>query len=825
MLKRWTLICITFIMFLAAMSTDFVCLAKQYGMVEHMMIDFESIDATDDFMPLIENFDVQYKSEETKIKIVDADMALLGKKSMAVNKANLSFENISVTGDNIYVDMTIRADAKFNNNMSVSISSLQPSKSQEYIKDIELFSFHKNKKDNTNVITDINDKVLFVAQDNVRYYVRCVFLRGLNTFDIYIDDTLIAEKCQIESSVYTLEDLNIDVQDLSKNKNDDEDVVNSYVLIDNICIYTKGYVYPQSFSSQKIGTLPIIDVPEENKDKSTNVYINDVKISFFYQPVEKNNTIYMDLEQISRCVGITLKEDKSSKQFELSNENIKVKASIDSKNIEINGKKYAIAKAPEKINGTIYVSPNFLSEVFNAKVWWDKNANTVVITTGKYKNDNILRVVGGKFYMNGEPYYEISFNKSDLLNKILKAYEKEKTDEKLLTIIEKELKEIKEAGMDTVRVSLYSKNHNDILYNNASREKYFKAVDEMFELLKKNEIQAVVTLELTKDFVLKNEYIDSEGWIPGIETSSDIVAFSDCESRENVYSFIDMVVTRYKDSNCVLMWEIDDSLNLIADTGANTKRVTFSLLQLSEFYSDCANRIKKNDSKHLVISGDSILRYNQWNAFKSVMSGSKYSSKTDNLEERMKAIALINKKLDVVSINFDIDNKSVYIDENKNNIKTDLALFVNETEILNKALYVGNITSNIDDKNESYYSDVQRTLNSIIFSNVQLAHWQTTIDADVAQMVVEANSSLKKKYVINEAEEENTTDAWNDFTFSVFNAEKVTNGSEFTEDESLHSKVTRLIILGTSILLVAIIFVIALTGEKIKRKRKDDFVW
>ena len=92
-------------------------------------------------------------------------------------------------------------------------------------------------------------------------------------------------------------------------------------------------------------------------------------------------------------------------------------------------------------------------------------------------------------------------------------------------------------------------------------------------------------------------------------------------------------------------------------------------------------------------------------------------------------------------------------------------------------------------------------------------------------MVAGANSTLKKKYIINEAEEENTTDAWNDFNFSVFDAEKVTNGSEFTEDESLHSKVTRLIILGTSILLVAIFFVIALTGEKIKRKRKDDFVW
>lgn len=824
MLKRWTLICITFIMFLAALSTDFVCLAKQYGMVEHMMVDFESIDATDDFVSSIENFTAQYKPEETKIKIVDADMALLGKKSMAINKTNLSFENISVTGDNIYVDMTIRADAKFNNNMSVGISTLQPSEAKETIKDIELFSFYKNKKDNTNVIADRNDNVLFVAQENVRYYVRCAFLRGANAFDIYIDDTLVAEKCPLEANVYTLEELKIDVQDLFQNKNE-EDVVNSYVLIDNICIYTKGYVYPQSFSSQKMGPLPVVNVPKDNNDENTSVYINDVKISFFYQPIEKNDTIYMDLEQISRCVGMELKEEKSNKKFELFNKNVKVKAAVDSKKIEINGKEYTVAKAPEKINGTIYVSPNFLSEIFNAKVWWDKNANMVVVTTGKYKHDNVLRVIGGKFYMNGEPYYEISFNKSDLLSKILKVYEKDKTDEKLLANIDKELKEIKEMGMNTVRISLYSPNYNDILYNNSSREKYFKAVDKMFELMTKNEIQAVVSLNLTKDFVLKNEYIDSEGWITGIETSSDVVAFSDCESRENVYSYIDMVVTRYKDSSSVLMWEIDDSLNLIADTGENIKRVTFSLLQLSEFYADCAERINKIDNKHLVISGDSMLRYNQWNAFKSVMSGSEYSNKTDNLEERMKALMTLNKNLDVVSIRFDIDNKSVYLDENKNNVKADLDLFIKETKMLNKALYVGNITSGADKTDEGYYADIQRTLNSVVFSNVQLAHWQTTNDAEVLQMVVGANSALKKKYIINEAEEENTTDAWNDFNFSVFDAEKVTNGSEFTEDESLHSKVTRLIILGTSILLVAIFFVIALTGEKIKRKRKDDFVW
>lgn len=828
MLKRWTLICITLIMFLAAMSTGVVSYAEKQTLFECMLVDFESMKATEGFVSVVDGLDVSYLSEESRLKIVDADMALLGKKSLAVNNANLLFDDVAVNGDTFCMDFTVRADSDFCNNMNVSINSLQPSEKSKSTKNISIFSLCKNTDENTNLIKDAEGNVVFTAEENIRYYVRCEFFRGKDCFNIYVDEILVAENCKLSAKIYSIEDLNIDVKEIEKNDETADELFDSYVLLDNISIYTGKNAYPQRFSAQTIEPLPNVNIPEENKNENIKVYINNVEISFFYQPVEKNDTVYVDLEQILRCVGMSLKEDKSNKKIEISNENIDVKASLNNKNIEINGKNYSLSKAPEKINGTIYVSPNFLSEIFNAKVWWDKNARMIVITTGSYKNDNILRVLGGSFYMNGEPYYDIGVNNANLLSNLLRAYKEDKIDEKLISNVDNELKQMKNAELNTIRVFSYDEDCIDILYNNSSREKYFKAMDKMFELLKKYDIKAVISLGLTKDFVLKQEYIDGEGWIFGTETMLDVIVSPTSESRDNVYDYIDMVVTRYKENQNLLMWEIDSDLNLMADIGEITGDVAFSLLQLADFYGDCADRIRKCDSRHIVSSGDSVLLKNQWNAFKSVIAGEGYTDKKDNLEERIKALSLLNEKLDVVSIHSDgleFENKIKNSEEKQDIVMADFSLFVNEAKRLNKALYAGYVKSSEDATESSYYDDVQRILNSIISSNVQISHWETTTDKEVLQIVSNENKTLKKKYVVNSAAEENTTDAWSDFAYSVFDENNVSNGSEFTEKADFRSRIIRLIILGSFVILAVIICVIALTGEKIKRKRKDDFVW
>ena len=85
------------------------------------------------------------------------------------------------------------------------------------------------------------------------------------------------------------------------------------------------------------------------------------------------------------------------------------------------------------------------------------------------------------------------------------------------------------------------------------------------------------------------------------------------------------------------MWEIQNEGILGADVGSAVSDVRYSLLQLAEFYGDCADKIRELDDKHLITSGDSVLRHAQWNLLVDVMKGENISWKTDTKEERLKA--------------------------------------------------------------------------------------------------------------------------------------------------------------------------------------------
>lgn len=688
--------------------------------------------------------------------------------------------------------------------------------------------------------------ILFIAEENIRYDIRLEFTRGSNLYNVYCENKLIGENIQSIVPFYSIEEMNIAVRPNQYSGREYSELYTPYVLIDNVRVYTEGKIYPQKYSAQKKGSMPNVTIPEENKTTGLRVFVNDTEISFFNKPVEKGKTIYIDLEQFSKCVAMTLKEDKSNNTFSFYNEKVTVNAKIGSKKLKVNNIECSLAYSPEKINGTICVTPNFLSEALNSKIWWDEEANMLVITTGKRKNDNILRVIGGDLYMNGEPYYEISFNKSDLFQQILAFYVENSqypNSQETIENAETALKQLNEMGLESIRVYAYSNDYPMLMYDNKSREIYFKAMDKMFDLLDKYNIKAVVSLGLTEDFLLKKEYVDSMGWIKGDETFVDLVSNSKSESRKNVYDYIEMLITRYKDRKSILMWEIDNGANLECDNGEIIKEVRYSLLQLADFYGACADAIRKYDEHHIISSGDSMLLNNQWNSFKSVMNGESYSESIDNVNERLSALTLLNKKLDVVSIH---SNSILFADslneknDSENVLKNDFQLLKREAERLNKALYNGETYCSLAFENEDFYNDTQIFLDSIVSSKVQLSYWwsfrndsinfkdnyvYTISEGKLLDLICNANELLQSTYCKNKAENENTTDSWDDFSFEVIDVNKVISGNTFTEEASLRSKLHRLVILTGMMFVSAGILVVVLTREKIKRKRKDEVVW
>ena len=287
-------------------------------------------------------------------------------------------------------------------------------------------------------------------------------------------------------------------RDLAADENAAQPAVEDpYILIDNPSVYTKGRIYPQKFSAQAPGALPEVNVPEAAESDEIQVYVNTTKIEMSHAPVVRDDTVYVDMQQIARCLGMELTEDKSNKSFAVTNENVTANATLDSTSVTINDREYTLTAPPRKIDGTIMVTPNFLNEVLNAKVWWDEAGKCLVITTGEYKKDEILRNIGGKLYMNGEPYYEISFNKFDLFYQIMAQYvpsNQYPSSEYTIEAAEAALKQLNELGFRSIRVFVYSGEFKDLMYNEAHQEIYFKAMDDFFDLCDKYEIKVVVCL-------------------------------------------------------------------------------------------------------------------------------------------------------------------------------------------------------------------------------------------------------------------------------------------------------------------------------------------
>ena len=207
------------------------------------------------------------------------------------------------------------------------------------------------------------------------------------------------------------------------------------------------------------------------------------------------------------------------------------------------------------------ISPNFINEVFNAKVWWDAGSRILAVTSGTRKSDGILRVVGDKLFMNGEPYYEISFNKFDLFYQLWASsvYDSSyPTEEYQAAAAEAALSQLKDCGFNSIRV-FCSADIPDLMYDAVVMGKYFETMDQMFDLCDKYGIKAVVCLNLISDNFVVKENVQGYGLVDKEESVLDLVAYPDSESRAQVVASLNrLCVLAAVPLFAVLLWRGED---------------------------------------------------------------------------------------------------------------------------------------------------------------------------------------------------------------------------------------------------------------------------
>ncbi len=608
-----------------------------------------------------------------------------------------------------------------------------------------------------------------------------------NTYSVKLNGELIAEGNNYTEQMmfYAVYGLVLKVRSTSEN---------SYILLDNVRVYTVARAHPQPHSFQAPGNLPTVTLPEVPTVDGVAVYANDAMIS---KPASvTDNGVLLPLEETMQALGATVTVHGNGSAT-MATDKASFTLSADGKTLSWNDDTVTLNTPAAVQDGVLYAPGQVFAEILGAKVWYAEALEMVVVTTGSYLNDDILRAVGASFWMNGEPYYEISFNKWDLSHQIyydpslnggVYVNEGWSTPETTMAGAEEALKELQEHGFKTIRIFC------DFINPAKTREMetFWKAADTMFDLCDKYGIRLVLCLGLLSPEFVDGRYAEDGSWVPnGMETYYDLITDPDSNSRGHVNEFIKQYVSRYKDRDTVLMWEIVNEGNLQADIGSGNA-ANISLWQLGQYYTDMATEIRKYDDVHMITSGDAMMRTAQWHLFAAVMKGGGHDWRGDNVNERLKALWLLNQDLDALSIHsygvgYDNQGGHMYYMERKGTreyaklITWDFLL--NEARTLGLPLYNGECGGMMDENgNEALLPNIgaqgaearERYLATMVDAGVQLTHWwdfrsdhyngadlyrwSITVDGtpESFQVVKSANEELKARYLVNPLNAENT---------------------------------------------------------------------
>ncbi|MEN8907826.1 MAG: clostripain-related cysteine peptidase [Clostridiales bacterium] len=139
---------------------------------------------------------------------------------------------------------------------------------------------------------------------------------------------------------------------------------------DNILIETEnGYEY--------------IDQNTNNSSEDPNeikVKINGTKLNFEVNPIIKENRTLVPLRAIFEALGMAVYWDNDTKTVTGINDDIEISLQIGNKTAIVNGEKVFLDSPAIVKEGRTLVPVRFIAESTGAKVSWDSNTKTVIIT-------------------------------------------------------------------------------------------------------------------------------------------------------------------------------------------------------------------------------------------------------------------------------------------------------------------------------------------------------------------------------------------------------------------------------------------------------------
>lgn len=535
-------------------------------------------------------------------------------------------------------------------------------------------------------------------------------------------------------------------------------VAGSSFYFDDFSVYSTARVFPQKYSTQAPGAMVELDYPTYYESEGITLWLNRdgteagksaLKLDM---PVkEANNTLYLPYDQVREQIatGETTELDPMLITWD----------------------------------GTEYITVQDTADLIGGKVWWDEAQEMVVFTDGERLEDGILRSINGRFYMNGQPYYEISFNKFDLAAQLLINYFPNNfrdfnTGEDQRANAERALRELSENGFTTIRFFSYAETY-DMIHDPVESEKYWAALDELFDLCDKYGLKAVPSLFCGTTVMTACEYVEGVGYVSMGEDTLDLIADPESKSREFQRAYIETYVNRYKDRDTILMWEINNEMNLGMDIGATVGAPTYSAYQLSEFYTFCTDIINECDPDRLVTSGDSVQRGSNYHLLAGVMAGREANDwTTDTYGQRLYMNYLLHgvSGMDVTCVHaYGESAEKISVSNNmlkRQAARVSLHLMEAEARALGQPLYVGEAGTGTANGNTDLAA-IKATLDGFVDLGLQLVHWwsydtcrvdsfgddqswnmnMTEFSESVA-LVKAANEALKAEWLVNRAEED-----------------------------------------------------------------------
>ena len=144
-------------------------------MTERILVTYEDQNITQEFGAPSSGLGASYVSPDSMIRVVGNSEAVMGSRSLAVNRCDMRWWTIGARDTEMYVSIVVKVNENFNNEMILSMASSKPS---GYSGPSDGVIITVTKQDGIPVIKDSSGKTVAELENDVRYNIRTAFRRG-----------------------------------------------------------------------------------------------------------------------------------------------------------------------------------------------------------------------------------------------------------------------------------------------------------------------------------------------------------------------------------------------------------------------------------------------------------------------------------------------------------------------------------------------------------------------------------------------------------------------------------------------------------------------